>query len=156
MMSTLGFLSYLNTLHSDLLFFNTLSTDIVLLFSFLFTEICNFLLLCHDFCDSLPFHLFSFTSATLTVFFDCLDSFVESLGLPFSVLVCPIFGSLLANLQLDFQRVELLYNRLISWQFIFVPPSLHSFFSLQEISFALAGLSILVHKSFITALFEFL
>ena len=47
-------------------------------------------------------------------FFDIFHTLVIKLGLLFPIVILPILGSHLSNLQLDFERVERFNNRLVS------------------------------------------
>ena len=101
----LSFLSLFYPLLNSLLTLYSLSTNIVLLFSLHLTELSHFLLLSHHFVDLISFPLFLLACAILSDLFDVFNSLVEVLSFAFAVLILPVFGSLLANLQLDLQII---------------------------------------------------
>jgi len=107
-------LHLLNFLSDDLSALIPLSVVILIFFSALLRESFHLLLLLHDFVQSIDFKLLirggpcrSFES------FDLLDALIVILGLPFDILDLPVLGSLLAHLQLDFEGVERVHDRLV-------------------------------------------
>jgi len=110
MLPFLGLLNLIDFLLVDLSSFLSLSTDIALFICLHFAELGHFLLLRHHFSKLLLLPLLSFTSAVQAHLFDSLNSLIEVFSLAHPVLILPVLGSLLAYLELDLKRVELLYD----------------------------------------------
>ena len=107
----LSLLGLLNSLGHSLSTFVPLGIDVIGLLLLHLGELVDSLLLLNDFIESLKLKFFSAARAARTWsqarLSDIVYTLVEMLSFTLSVLVLPVLSSLLADLQLDFNSVQL-------------------------------------------------
>ena len=107
----LSLLGLLYSLGNSLSTFVSLSIDVIGLFLLHLGELVDSLLLLYHFVESLKLKFFSAARAARTWskagLSDIVHTLVKMLSFTLSVLVLPVLGTLLADLQLDFNSVQL-------------------------------------------------
>mgnify|MGYP007058510741 FL=1 len=105
-LSSFGLLNFICDSLRSLISFLTIEWCFIF---FTLREILNFLLLSNYFVQCLNFLLITSWSTDISFdFFDFFDTFIDFLGFTNDILFLPVLGTLLADLELDFERVEFL------------------------------------------------
>ena len=155
MLTFLGLFNLLDFLLINLMLFLSLSADITLFICLHLAKLSHFLLLSHHFRELFFLLLLSFAGSVYAHLFNSLNPLIEVMSLALPVLILPVLGALLANLELDLERVQLLYDRLVCVLLVFLVTRNVSSLFFKEFALAMRSLASRILYSFLTAFLKF-